>query len=440
MSGHSLSDGEAERWAENISGQGDTRSMVRVGQDEAAVETSSSDSDDSSVRGGSGWRRAFLIAGGLSALGVLGVWGGAAVVGHGATRPSAVSAADPGARRPARHFEVAAPRSLLEAPETVDLVVDTVRGIKPDDLSEDGLRAGVQQLLRVFSELVEENLDDRSRMAFKEAHFGAAEWRDVAKTLRALRDIRLQKLGHEILQQVRSSNSSVSGEVQEELKNELLSRKGELVALRQDVTTSHLAEAVRKWARRRRRGEGELELDGKIQLWSGMFSPEALSEMRRQEQPLRAPQALPGIPQSSVTARPIDAKEIGGHMRSLVARVGGTAAHASAAVVGGQLGRLAHQLRRRLNSGTWANPKINTVELTFSIIAVGLMVAMEVVQLVEIFKPDFEMPTWGWLMLVTPTEGAGVATCMIGLTVWCDIVLGALGINVLQELEALTRG
>jgi hypothetical protein len=85
-----------------------------------------------------------------------------------------------------------------------------------------------------------------------------------------------------------------------------------------------------------------------------------------------------------------------------------------------------------LNSGTWYNPKLNTVELTFSIISVVLIVALELLIHLDILIEGFQMPTWGWLMLVCPTEGTALATCMIGLTIWCDFIFAAVGLNIVD--------
>merc|ERR1719197_1840214 len=100
----------------------------------------------------------------------------------------------------------------------------------------------------------------------------------------------------------------------------------------------------------------------------------------------------------------IETKDIRGHVGNLVARVRG----AAGVVTGGKFGEAIQKLRRRLNSGTWYNPKLNTVELTFSIISLVLIVALELLIHLDILIEGFQMPTWGWLMLVCPTEGTAL--------------------------------
>merc|ERR1719446_1577879 len=90
---------------------------------------------------------------------------------------------------------------------------------------------------------------------------------------------------------------------------------------------------------------------------------------------------------------------------------------------------------RRLDSGakadTWLSPEIDTSEFVSSLVGVSMVFVLELIIHLS-YWIGFSMPLWAWLMLLCPTEGTAVATCLFGLSVWCDVILGTLGLNVLE--------
>lgn len=168
---------------------------------------------------------------------------------------------------------------------------------------------------------------------------------------------------------------------------------------------------MKSWAAKSRQSTG---LNASIQLWDGMLSAQTLQEIRK---PAPAASSKAVLPQSQVDAQSFDVASLGPHMRKLVTQAGGGAAVLPA-------------LRRLAD--TWYTPELNTLELSISISAVVLTFVTELLIHLDILMKEFDMPTWAWLLVFCPTEGTALATCMFGLTIWCDIILGAVGVNVLD--------
>merc|ERR1719326_1354896 len=45
---------------------------------------------------------------------------------------------------------------------------------------------------------------------------------------------------------------------------------------------------------------------------------------------------------------------------------------------------------------------------------------------------SWNMPIWGWLLLIAPTAGTSLMSCLFGLTLWCDLVWAAMALNLLE--------
>merc|ERR1719379_364986 len=271
------------------------------------------------------------------------------------------------------------------------------------------LRDGVRSLLGEFSSLLDEHLDSSGKAALRQAHLSASEWQSFGRMLSAVRDVRVQALGNQTLAVVRESSGDAAA-VQRKLQGMFQARKAELQRLRDELVPGDLSGSLRAWA--------EEQQPSKVAGFvGGMLSPQALQEMSRRD--LR-------MPQSPVQTRSVPSG-IASHVRELAARVQSAPGAAGAAPTAGHV---AHLLRRRLD--TWYHPELNTVELTFSIIAVALVCVLEILIHLNILLKDFSMPTWAWILVVAPTEGTAVATCLFGLTLWCDIIFGAVGLNVLD--------
>merc|ERR1711924_149509 len=71
-------------------------------------------------------------------------------------------------------------------------------------------------------------------------------------------------------------------------------------------------------------------------------------------------------------------------------------------------------------------------QLTVDIVALALVMVLEIVVHLS-FALDFSIPLWAWLMIICPAAGAGVMSCFNGFSVYCDVILGAVGINLLES-------
>lgn len=87
---------------------------------------------------------------------------------------------------------------------------------------------------------------------------------------------------------------------------------------------------------------------------------------------------------------------------------------------------LLNHVDRRLQSGEFLHGK------TFGIMSVILAAACEIILHLQMFIPKFTMPQWFWQMVMTGLEGDAVAVCGNGKNKWCDIILGILGLEVLD--------
>merc|ERR550537_8884 len=90
---------------------------------------------------------------------------------------------------------------------------------------------------------------------------------------------------------------------------------------------------------------------------------------------------------------------------------------------------------RRLDKGapgdTWLSPEIDTSEFVSSLVGVSMVFVLELIIHMS-YWIGFSMPLWAWLMLLCPTEGMAVMTCLFGHSIWCSVILGTLGFNVIE--------
>jgi len=84
---------------------------------------------------------------------------------------------------------------------------------------------------------------------------------------------------------------------------------------------------------------------------------------------------------------------------------------------------------RRLSIGVGGVP--------VGILAVILVAIGEILVHVEMFVPKFNMPSWGWKLILTPVQVVSVLACNNGLNVYCNSIMGAMGLNALDAVFVL---
>ncbi len=60
-----------------------------------------------------------------------------------------------------------------------------------------------------------------------------------------------------------------------------------------------------------------------------------------------------------------------------------------------------------------------------------LISALQFMIILDLTIEGFDMPSWGWLMLLFPIEGVSLATCYTCFNAWCDGIFGAMGLDLI---------
>lgn len=90
-----------------------------------------------------------------------------------------------------------------------------------------------------------------------------------------------------------------------------------------------------------------------------------------------------------------------------------------------------------VQTDAWANPVLNGFTFGLGLASNLMLLGFEVCLHLEFFLPGFYMPWWAWLLLIGPTEGLGITTCIFGLSIFCKMMLGAVGVHVIEGTMGL---
>lgn len=98
------------------------------------------------------------------------------------------------------------------------------------------------------------------------------------------------------------------------------------------------------------------------------------------------------------------------------------------------------EANRRLQDApapSWMHPQLNVLEFSFSIASLSMVSVLEVLFHIEYFDHNFRLPWWAWMLVIVPAEGGSVATCFWGLSLWCEIILGFIGLHQIELMMGL---
>lgn len=303
-------------------------------------------------------------------------------------------------------------RNLMESPKLVNVVLEQVHAIKPDSgMSKETLHRGVSQALSEFGSLLDQNLSPKQKVALRDAHIDKETWLDLGKVLRAIRNGTVVKLGRHVFETIANS-SSTEEDIQALLTKDLQSQGDKLAHLREELVPSRFL------------NNGGDVAGHTVDIWQTILSPEALKDMRRTD-------ALDQVQLGSVVRDQLGRGSISEHVRYLKQRVrniqGGGSKRAADFTSSPMLRQLTASAETLADS-----PTLDGLELSFSIAGLTLVVVLEVLVHMSFMVEGFDLPKWGWLMVVSPTDGMAVATCFYGLSIWCDLILGAIGLNIIE--------
>lgn len=269
------------------------------------------------------------------------------------------------------------PAGIIRNPEFRALLQNEIQPLMQNTHAS-RIASGVNSTLNRLDNFVVKRLPQEQRDILEKQQISARTWADFAALAKAMRDPRVKDLGKDVFNVIRNA-SIFDGPTTLSLKivDHLMPRASELNAMRKELIPSTFTDALHKWSREHLGNATEADSHSKV--WRGMLDPSITKLMRGN-----------GTIEIDLTEG------------------------------------------RRLNMGTWAHPVLNPFETTLGITAVVLVTAMEILIHVEILNPKFSMPTWGWMAILVPTHTVAVWTCVTGLSLWCDLVFGALGLNVLD--------
>lgn len=316
------------------------------------------------------------------------------------------------------------PRSLLDSPEFVDVVVDQVHAAHKSNKTKAWLRVCVSPFATGLAQLLDKHLKKEYRDALRNARLTKKQWADLGKLLSGFQDPEAQKLGIELLMSVREKGRGKPESAHLRLK-ELVKEKLAQIAILQDRLMPHSIQGMasdyyqRHYTREGSAGDGP-------SLWRGMLETRVLALLRGNAT------VGPETPKWGAASIP---------SRRLLE-------HGFEDVDGLQedFRRLQEDFSRHLanidigvavQSDAWANPALNGAEFGISLASVIMLLGFEVVLHLEFFMTNFYMPWWGWLLIIVPVEGMSVTTCIFGFSTYCKIIAGALGVHLVEGTMGL---
>lgn len=339
-----------------------------------------------------------------------------------------------------RSDDGAAPRSLLESPEFCELLVQQVHPIS--NRSRDWLRVGVGTFAKGFSALVDKHLKPEHRQALRDTRLTQDQWNDIGTMISAVRDPRVANLGREALLVVRNDTDSHSDPESMHVRlKDFVEQKLAEISILQD---KHVPDSVRRmaeaWLLRRFRSRnggsgGQGSAGPGPQLWRGMLAPEVLERLRENRTVhTRADEVEMGFPAADLERRLLEEQhsEFYDDARRLQAS---TAAFFEDQHMGRMLQAI--EIGVTVQEDAWANPVLNGLTFGLGLASNLMLIGFEVCLHLEFFLPGFYMPWWAWLLLIGPTEGLGITSCIFGLSIFCKMMLGAVGVHVIEGTMGL---
>lgn len=328
-------------------------------------------------------------------------------------------------------------RMLVEHPEFVELIVGQVHSLHSNK-TKAWLRVGIASVCKGVAELLDKHLEPEPKQALYDVRLSDSQWRDLSKLLEAGRDPRVGQLGREGLEVIQRHMFENPARTDDRLQDMLQGKLAEISILRDQLLPDSMSKLVEAWVSRRfgaehaSEGEDEESRFGAanvrstdrpgVPLWRGMLHEQVLAGLRNGS--------------SSDSGSVVDAQAV------------------APSTVGPEsdfrrlLDTFASELSRRLQDApageipgdavaSWFHPDLNALEFSFSIASLSMVSVFEVLFHIEYFDHNFRMPWWAWMLIIIPTEAGTVSTCFWGFSLWCEIILGFIGLHEIELVMGL---
>jgi len=262
-------------------------------------------------------------------------------------------------------------RGIFKTRELTQLMESQAQSLMDHVGATDDAKEHVGTAIGKMSDFVSQHLNADQLHALENAKIGAQGWNDLKMIMQALQDPRVQELGKSVLHEVRSNLKAGPLEIGKAVVERL--ERSHLHSLANDVIPRNMRTKLKaRWAK--------IGTPSEEEVWRLLLDPTG---------------------------------ETFEHMRS-----NGTDS----------------VLSRRLNSGTFAHPILNGLELTTGISSCVFISAAEIMLHVDLLVPHLVIPNWAHAMLFVPGMGLGAASCTTGMSFWCDYFYGALGLNAVDAI------
>jgi hypothetical protein len=317
----------------------------------------------------------------------------------------------------------------------VDLIVSQVHGVH-SNRTKQWLGVTIAPFAEGLSRLLDKHLKPKSRAALHQARLSEQQWRDLGKVMNGFRNGRAKKLGKEVLLTVREGNCTDASSARGRLAALSQSKLAELAILRDKLvpkSITKLAKHVMTQRLKQQRPQDQSAVD----IWRGMFEPAVLALMCgnatavvQSERPHWGAASIPS--RRLEDAHDVFVDDFHTGLRQLHAELARRFQEGS-----GERRLQAVDITVEAQTDAWANPELNGMEMGLSLASVCTLLSFEVLLHLEFFVDNFYMPWWAWLLIMLPTEGLGVTTCIIGFSRYCQMILGALGVHLVEGTMGL---
>lgn len=267
--------------------------------------------------------------------------------------------------------------------------------------------------------MAEKGLPHAQASALRNAQLTPRNWADLHELLRGIMNHRVQEAGKIALNVIQDNLFMPQEVIAQRLMEELQPMARDLMGLRSKIVPERLDGTLSAWAEMHDESHGA---------WKGLLDPLALEHVH--ENPAPSARRLAGDSRrldKSTTTKGNDKDNDKGNDKGND--------KATTTITKGDTTSTTKTTTEKTTTEvttTTSKSKPPPGTILIGISSVILVAAAEVLVHIEMFVPKFSMPAWAWRLILTPTEAGVVATCKRGLNVWCDIVLGALGLNVLD--------
>lgn len=298
-------------------------------------------------------------------------------------------------------------RGLVQAPQFSAILETQARSLLDQHDAPESDKAAahvhISAAIKQVETFIQKHLSAEQARKLQNIQLNDQQWRDLTVVSSALTNPKVQHVGRLLLDEVRQNGAAGPAEVGKKISARFA--KSDVQGLAQEVLPASLRDALqRRWS------QGQ-EVD-KDDVWRVMLDPTGETFNR-----MRADKTEKSDDDSTAVAK-----------RLLQAAPSAVTPAATPVT-------LPPPVPTRSPNYKWDNPyPLTGWELAEGITSIVFISAAEIVLHVDLLIPGVDMYWWIHALIFVPAYGLGFGSCYVGNSIWCQLFLGAVGVNALDAL------